>query len=127
VFVHPAINPLLMLLINQEFGAFFWLAIPACIVVAIRRSIDGQARRVAMLWIWVGLTWFLFFAVNSSLLPLNPRYATPTAYGAVIATAVLLRDLWSTQRTWAALILVGLLLTNLAAIHVEKAPSSPTP
>ena len=120
VFVHPAINPLLMLLINQEFGAFFWLAIPACIIVATRRSIDGQARKVAMLWIWVGLTWFLFFAVNSSLLPLNPRYATPTAYGAVIATAVLLRDLWSTQRTWAVLILVGLLLTNLAAIHVEN-------
>lgn len=121
LFVHPAINPLLMLLVNQEFAAFFWVAIPVCIALAAGRSMAPEARKVALLWIWVGLVWFLFFAVNSSLLPLNPRYATPTAYGAVIATAVFLRHLLCRGRIWTVGILVaGLLTTNLAAIHVEN-------
>ena len=110
-----------MLLINQEFGAFFWVAIPVMVGLLVSRKLESASQAVARLWIFVASTWFLFFAVNSHLLPLNPRYATPTAYGAVIVMAIFLHELWKNQRVWTAwIILAGLLVTNLAAIHVEN-------
>jgi hypothetical protein len=121
LFVHPAINPLVMLLVNQEFAAFFWIAIPVILLLLARRALPGPYQEIARLWSLLAITWFLFFAVNSSLLPLNPRYVAPTAYGAAIAVAIFLRWLWFERRFRTAAILLGTIIAaNFAAIHVEN-------
>ena len=102
LFVHPAINPLVMLLVNQEFAVFFWIAIPVIVWLFAKRVLPGRYTEIAHLWSLLAIVWFLFFAVNSSLLPLNPRYVAPTAYGAAIAMAIFLRALWVERRFWAA-------------------------
>lgn len=121
LFVHPAINPLVMLLVNQEFAMFFWIAIPVIVWLFAKRVLPERYTEIARLWSLLAIVWFLFFAVNSSLLPLNPRYVAPTAYGAAIAMAIFLRALWLDRRAWAAgLVFCAIVATNFAAIHVEN-------
>jgi 4-amino-4-deoxy-L-arabinose transferase-like glycosyltransferase len=121
LFVHPAINPLVMLLVNQEFAVFFWIAIPVIVLLLAKRVLPDPYAEIARLWSLLAITWFLFFAVNSSLLPLNPRYVAPTAYGAAIAVAIFLRWLWLERRFRAAAIVFGAIVAaNFAAIHVEN-------
>ena len=99
LFVHQAINPIVMLLVDQEFAVFFSIAIPAIVLLLAKRVLPGPYAEIARLWSLLAITWFLFFAVNSSLLPLNPRYVAPTAYGAAIAVAIFLRWLWLERRS----------------------------
>jgi 4-amino-4-deoxy-L-arabinose transferase-like glycosyltransferase len=121
IFVHPAINPLVMLLVNQEFAAFFWVAIPVVALLLAKRVLPGRYVEIGRLWSLVAIVWFLFFAVNSSLLPLNPRYVAPTAYGAAIVVAIFLRALWLERRSWVAgVTFAGIVAANLAAIHAEN-------
>ncbi len=78
--VHPAIDPLLVLLINNEFVLLFWLAIPATL------SLLGSGfdwRRFAPV-LAMGAASFLLVALLSTKLVLNPRYFTPTATAAAI-------------------------------------------
>jgi hypothetical protein len=78
--VHPAIDPLLVLLVNNEFVLLFWLAIPATL------SLLGSGfdwRRFAPV-LAMGAASFVLVALLSSKLVLNPRYFTPTATAAAI-------------------------------------------
>lgn len=78
--VHPAIDPLLVLLVNNEFVLLFWLAIPATF------SLLGSGfdwRKFAPV-LAMGAASFLLVALLSTKLVLNPRYFTPTATAAAI-------------------------------------------
>jgi 4-amino-4-deoxy-L-arabinose transferase-like glycosyltransferase len=87
--VHPTLDPLLVLLANNEFALLFWLAIPAAL--ALRKAgIDWPrfAPVAAM-----GAASFLLVALLSHKLVLNPRYFTPTATAAAILVAAWLARL----------------------------------
>jgi hypothetical protein len=111
--VHPAIDPLLVLLVNNEFALLFWFAIPAA--VTLRK--DGfDWRRFAPV-LAMGAASFLLVAILSTKLVLNPRYFTPTATAAAI-----LLGAWLARLRWPrAAPLLGLMIAlNLAMLLLQN-------
>jgi hypothetical protein len=111
--VHPAIDPLLVVLVNNEFALLFWLAIPA--LIALRRG-GMDWRRFAPVAA-MGAASFVLVALLAHKLVLNPRYFTPSAVAAAILVGAWLARLeWRRAAAFAgvavALNLLMLMLQN---------------
>jgi hypothetical protein len=111
--VHSALDPLLVLLVNNEFALLFWLAIPAAL--AMRKG-GMDWRRIAPVAA-MGAASFVLVALLSHKLVLNPRYFTPTATAAAILAAAWLARL-PVRR--AAAIGGAALLMNLAMLGLQN-------
>lgn len=121
--VHPLVDPVLVLLLNQEFMALFVLAIPLGLWLCLARGVPTARQRLARLLGWLGLSWFLCAGAAQSLLPLNPRYFTVTAAVACVLAALALWTLAERGGRWrlaAALAVLGLLGTNALGLVVEN-------
>jgi 4-amino-4-deoxy-L-arabinose transferase-like glycosyltransferase len=108
--VHPVIDPLLVLLVNNEFALLFWLAVPAAL--ALRRG-GFDWRRFAPV-LAMGLASFVLVAALSSKLVLNPRYFTPTALAAAILVGAWLARMPARRAALGAAAAVALNLAMLA-------------
>ncbi len=111
--VHPAVDPLLVVLVNNEFALLFWLAIPA--LIALRRG-GMDWRRFAPVAA-MGAASFVLVALLAHKLVLNPRYFTPSAVAAAILVGAWLARLeWRRAAAFAgvavALNLLMLMLQN---------------
>lgn len=111
--IHPAIDPLLVLFVNNEFALLFWLAIPAA--MAMRRP-GMDWRRFAPV-LAMGAASFVLVALLSHKLVLNPRYFTPTAVAAAILVAAWLARMTS-KRAVALLTVAG--AANLAMLSLQN-------
>jgi 4-amino-4-deoxy-L-arabinose transferase-like glycosyltransferase len=123
--VHPLIDPLLVLLANQEFMALFFVAIPLGGWLCFSRAVEPRLRRFARIVAMLGLVWFVTAGAAQKLLPLNPRYFMVTCASACILTGVALALLWQRGRKqWAVSLACGFLLgTNLLGTYVENKDS----
>lgn len=117
---HPLVDPLLVLLANQEFMLLFWLTIPAWVWLCTSRRLDDRTRRYARLIAWMGASWFLCAAAAQTLLPLNPRYFMLPAVAACIVIGLALSRC---QLRIAAVLLVILVGANILGIAVENKAS----
>lgn len=72
--LHPAIDPLLVLLFNQEFGLFFWGAIPGVVWMCASRRLSPATSAQVRLLGFFALVWLLGVSLLSHSLVLNPRY-----------------------------------------------------
>ena len=111
--VHPAIDPLLVLFVNNEFALLFWLAIPAAL--AMRR--DGMDWRRFAPVLAMGGASFLLVALLSHKLVLNPRYFTPTAVAATILVAAWIGRMAPRRAT---AILTVTVAANLAMLSLQN-------
>jgi 4-amino-4-deoxy-L-arabinose transferase-like glycosyltransferase len=125
VVVHPLVDPLLVLLANQEFMALFFLAIPLGIWLCFGRSVPVRLKAFARLVAMVGLVWFVAAGAAQKLLPLNPRYFMISCASACILTGVGLALLFEQgkRRGWVALAALFLVGTNMLGIYVENKDS----
>ena len=123
--VHPLVDPLLVLLANQEFMALFFVAIPLGGWLCFSRSIEPKLQRFAGIVAMLGLVWFITAGAAQKLLPLNPRYFMITCASACILTGMGLAVLWQRgQKRWAVLLVAAFLVgTNLLGIYVENKDS----
>jgi 4-amino-4-deoxy-L-arabinose transferase-like glycosyltransferase len=123
--VHPLIDPLLVLLANQEFMALFFVAIPLGGWLCFSRSITPHLQRFARIVAMLGLVWFVTAGAAQKLLPLNPRYFMVTCAAACILTGISLALLWQRGRMrWAVLSVAAFLIgTNMLGIYVENKDS----
>jgi 4-amino-4-deoxy-L-arabinose transferase-like glycosyltransferase len=121
--VHPLVDPLLVLLANQEFMALFFFAIPLggwlCFGRSIEPRLQGFARTIAML----GLVWFLAAGAAQKLLPLNPRYFMISCAAACTMTGIALALLFQRAKWPVALAVLFLFGTNMLGIYVENKDS----
>lgn len=121
VIAHPLIDPLLVLLINQEFMALFMLAIPLGGWLCFGPVVEPRLKHLARLLAAFALAWFVCVGAAQTLLPLNPRYFMITSSMACILVGLGIVQLWLSGRRWAAagaaLVLVG---GNLVGIYVEN-------
>ncbi len=125
VIVHPVVDPLLVILLNQEFTILFWVAIPvlAWYFLRNRKGAVGspQVRRVAGLWLGLAATWFVVVGAATTLLPLNPRYFLVTALAVLPSLAVAFSALCRVGRQKAVgLVLMAAVGLNLAALYIEN-------
>jgi len=111
--LHPVIDPLLVLLVNNEFALLFWLALPASFAL---RAAGFDWRRFAPV-LAMGLASFVLVAALSTKLVLNPRYFTPTA----LAAAILVGAWLATMPVRRAVLLAGLMVAlNLAMLTLQN-------
>ena len=124
VIVSPLVDPLLVMLINQEFMLLMFFAIPLSLWLCFGRSVPVQLRHFARLVALFGLCWFICVGAAQKLLPLNPRYFMITSTMACLLTGVALGWIIKEQRGVRRLAgLAGLTLlvgTNLVGIYVEN-------
>jgi 4-amino-4-deoxy-L-arabinose transferase-like glycosyltransferase len=123
VIVNPVIDPLLVLLINQEFMALFYFAIPLSIWLAFGRGIEPHLSHFARIIGLLALIWFICAGAVQTLLPLNPRYFMVTAaLASLLAGMALAQLIMSGGRVAivAGAALAILVATNLAGIYVEN-------
>ena len=126
VILHPLIDPLLVVLANQEFMALFFVAIPLGGWICFNRSIEPKLQRFARMVATLGLVWFVTAGAAQKLLPLNPRYFMITCASACILTGVALAILWQRgRRRWLVLLVAAfLVVTNMLGIYVENKSST---
>ena len=121
VIIHPIVDPLLVILANQEFVFLFWIAIPLGIWMAFRKAVSPAVRHAVIVFGGVGLFWFLCAGAAHDLLPLNPRYFLITALGATVVTALALAELLRNQSQRLVFVALFLLIGgNIAGIYVEN-------
>ncbi len=114
--VHPAIDPLLVLLVNDDFALLFWALISA-ITFRFDRKLDGQGRQRLFVLTALACSTFLLVAVLTTKLVLNPRYFALPAITAAIAVAAWLDRVAPRARALALGALVG---SNLLMLAVEN-------
>lgn len=117
ILVHPLIDPLLVLLINNEFALLFWLA-GAALAARFTRHLDAAQRRMLLLPVATGGVAFLLVALLSGKLVLNPRYFTIAAVAAALAVAFWLVRLGPRWRWSILTVAVGV---NLLMLSVQNA------
>jgi 4-amino-4-deoxy-L-arabinose transferase-like glycosyltransferase len=111
--VHPALDPLLVLLVNNEFALLFWLAIPA--LFALRKGGFDWRRFAAVAA--MAAACFVLVALLSHKLVLNPRYFTPTAVAAAILVGAWLARLPAKR---AGAIGIAAIALNLAMLALQN-------
>jgi 4-amino-4-deoxy-L-arabinose transferase-like glycosyltransferase len=114
--VHPALDPLLVLLVNNDFALLFWLAL-----VALSAGISGKLHigRKPKFWILATLATsaFLLVALLTTKLVLNPRYFTLPTLLAVVLVALWLAEL---KPRWRALLLGLAVGSNLLMLSAQN-------
>jgi hypothetical protein len=125
VIVTPLLDPMLVLLLNQEFMVLFFLAVPLGGWLCFSSSIAPRVRHFARVIALFGIVWFLCIAAAQKLLPLNPRYFMITCAAASILTGMALAQIDWKKRSWLwPLAVLGLLAGgNLVGIYVENKDS----
>lgn len=113
----PPIDPLLVLLVNDDFGLLFWAAGGALAAGTLRGiGADGRARFAIVAAMAAAA--FLLVAVLTTKLVLNPRYFTLPALAAVILIAAWLDRTGARTR---AAVLAALVASNLLLMSVGNA------
>jgi 4-amino-4-deoxy-L-arabinose transferase-like glycosyltransferase len=113
----PPIDPLLVLLINDDFGLLFWLA-GLAVARGAWRMVGSGTRDPLVLLTWMAAASFVLVSVLYSKLVLNPRYFMLAALAAVVVLAVWVDHLgWR----WRALILAAVVASNLLLMSVGNA------
>lgn len=116
--LHPVIDPLLVLLVNDDFGLLFWLA-PVALAAGAARDLPPAPRRLLLTLTAMAAANFLLVAVLYGKLVLNPRYFTLPA----IAAAILLAMWLARSRPTLRMVVIGglagtnLLLAGLGNAH----------
>ena len=126
VVIHPIIDPLLVLFLNQEFMALFFLAVPLGSWLCFSNSIEPKLKHFAQVTALFGIVWLVCTGAAQSLLPLNPRYFMIPCLAACILTGITLAQLIAAgggRAKFATLGFAGLIATNLLGITVENKDS----
>lgn len=113
----PPIDPLLVLLVNDDFGLLFWVAGAVLAFGAWRIVPVEQRARMVVLAAMAGAM-FLLVAVLYGKLVLNPRYFTLPALAAVVIVAIQAARL---APPWRVLLLAALVASNLLLMGVGNA------
>jgi 4-amino-4-deoxy-L-arabinose transferase-like glycosyltransferase len=112
--VHPAIDPLLVLLVNNDFALLFWLAALALASGALRKLNKAQ-RRQLLVPAAMAAAAFLLVSLLTTKLVLNPRYFTLPALVAVMLVAIWLAHLKPRPRAFILGVAVAANLLMLSA------------
>ncbi len=130
--IHPVIDPLLVLLFNQEFGLLFW-ALAGLVLwwflrgkkqeeIALEAGKDKHVYACKLV-AGLGLVWFLCAGGVGNLLPLNPRYFLVTNIAAIIVTGLFINDMAARSGATARVsftIVFCILVGNLVGLWAEN-------
>ncbi|RZL28238.1 MAG: hypothetical protein EOP64_05105 [Sphingomonas sp.] len=114
--VHPVLDPLVVLLVNNDFGMIFWIFLLAA-WLRVDRLLDAGARRRTIVLAALALAMFVLTGVLYTKLVLNPRYFMLPAIAAAIIASVWLGS--ATVRVRTAVLVVAIAV-NFLMLSVEN-------
>ncbi|WP_175518179.1 glycosyltransferase family 39 protein [Sphingomonas sp. OK281] len=114
--LHPVIDPLLVLLVNNDFGLIFWIFLIAA-WLRVDRLLDVVARRRTIILAALALATFILTGVLYTKLVLNPRYFMLPAIAAAIMVSVWLGSVTVRTRT---VVLAVAVAVNFLMLSVEN-------
>lgn len=114
------LDPILVILANQEFMLLYYLAVPAAAWVALKRPFAGSGGRLLGLFGTAGLVWFtcLYLQIGMTLLP--RYYLLPTVALVMVFAAWLRLVLWRAWPRLAPLLLAAMFASHLVGIYVDN-------
>ncbi|HLZ78144.1 MAG TPA: glycosyltransferase family 39 protein [Sphingomonas sp.] len=116
VLLYPPIDPLLVLLVNDDFALVFWLA-GAALAWRFHRRLDREGRARMLVVVAFALATFLLVGALTTKLVLNPRYFMLPAIAAALAVAIWLDGMRPAPR---AVLLAITLGANASMLSVEN-------
>lgn len=114
------VGPFAALLVNQEFGLLYYLAVPAVWMCCFSEELDLEQRRLPRLLFGLGVIWFFVVGYTLGLRALPRYFAVPTFVAVFLVSIWLRQILRHRSRSTALLLGMALLSTNLIAIYVEN-------
>ncbi len=115
-FFHPA----LVVLVNEEFGLTYYLALPLLAWLLLTRHITEPARRwLRLLTLFAGL-WFVFLWFRIGMPPTPRHFLVPTYLATLAIAAGIVHLVYPWQKWIAVVLLGGLFATNLLAISIDN-------
>jgi 4-amino-4-deoxy-L-arabinose transferase-like glycosyltransferase len=123
--VHPLIDPLLVLLINDDFALLFWFGI-AAVVLGAWRHLPAPARPRMTILVLMAVADFLLVGGLTHMMVLNPRYFALAALTIAMIVAIWLANMRPRACGLILAILVGanMLAMSLANDHPRWASSA---
>jgi len=123
--LNPVIDPLLVLLVNNEFGLLFWAAGVAT-AMGFQRFFLREGRASFTILAVLAIAAFLLVGALYTKLVLNPRYFMLPAIAAAVAVGVWLGSLRRSLRAFvlAALVAVNLLMLSVGNMHPRWTPEA---
>lgn len=119
--INKFLDPLLVVLVNQEFGLIYYVAAASTAYLFLKRKVANAAPRTEVLLVLMAVMWFVLISVALSHLRLNPRYYFVPTYACDILIAIGLgRYLWLTRPKFATGIIAILLSTNFLCMYLEN-------
>lgn len=115
------LDPLLVVLVNQEFGLLFWAVFPALLVTLLAmRRLTPEQRSLTILLLTVGGIWFVMVSLQL-VVSLGPRYFSVTSLLWVSFVAIAFFHLLRDKIPRLALLgLSGLIVTNWLGAYVDN-------
>ncbi len=121
VLIHPAIDPVVMLLTNHYFGLLAWLGIPLTVWLLRHGKLSAPMRRTAICLAVLGSVWTIIAAGFWGLLPLVPRYyLLPSLCASVLAGMALWQLQQQGRRRLARGLGAAIMLVGLGALSLEN-------
>lgn len=122
--IHPAIDPVVMLLSNHYFALQAWIGVPLTVWL-IRQGRNGRLaaplRQMTVILATLGLTWAVMAGGLWTKLALIPRYfILPSLSVSLLAGIALVHLARTGQRRRAIILGVLLVLANLVALTLEN-------
>jgi 4-amino-4-deoxy-L-arabinose transferase-like glycosyltransferase len=119
--VHWAIDPFLVILINEEFALTFWLGI--AFAIALFRNpalVPTDTRKLISLLFAFATASFVLVALAGPVLNLLPRYFMFSAVLVSVALALALPFLMASRPVLTSLFVAASLSANLLAVNIEN-------
>ena len=117
VLLYPPIDPLLVLLVNDDFALIFWLA-GAALAWRFHRRLDRNGRARMLVLLALALATFLLVSALTTELVLNPRYFMLPTLAAALAVAIWLDGMRPAPRTALLAVALG---ANALMLGIENA------
>ncbi|WP_198149766.1 glycosyltransferase family 39 protein [Colwellia sp. MT41] len=121
VLLHPFIDPLFVLLLNQEFGILFWFAIP--LGVWLYKTSDSLHDKNFFLVFGIfAIVWFVCASLATTLLPLNPRYFMVSSLVAIMFLGIGLLKIYNLGYYKKSVlgIMLAVVSINLLSLYIEN-------
>jgi 4-amino-4-deoxy-L-arabinose transferase-like glycosyltransferase len=119
--IHPIIDPVVMVLLNHNFGLLAWFGIPLVIWLWRYGATTGPTKRTVVLFITLAAVWTLFAAEAWGILTLIPRYFLLPSLLLSAVTGIALSRMW--QLGWRRLpiaVASVLIVTNLLSAWLDN-------
>lgn len=114
------LDPVLVVLANQEFMLFYYVAVPIALWTLLKRPFTGSGGRLLAIFGLAGAIWFacLFMQIGMTLLP--RYYLLPTVTLIMVFSAWLRKVFWGRKPVLAAALLAAMFTSHLLGIYVDN-------